>query len=54
MDVVAHAFDPSTWEAEGGRWISKFRASLVYRASSRTANVHRETLSRKKEKKRNN
>jgi hypothetical protein len=35
--VVVHAFNPSTWEAEAGRWISKFKASLIYRVSSRTA-----------------
>jgi hypothetical protein len=37
--MVAHAFNPSTWEAEagGGRRISEFEASLVYRVSSRTA-----------------
>ena len=36
--VVAHAFNPSTWEAEaGGSPSSEFEASLVYRASSRTA-----------------
>jgi hypothetical protein len=35
--VVAHAFNPSTREAEAGRWISEFEASLVYRVSSRTA-----------------
>jgi hypothetical protein len=44
--VVAHAFNPSTREAEAG--ISEFKASLVYRVSSRTARAtHRETLSRK-------
>jgi hypothetical protein len=43
--VVAHAFNPSIWEAEG-RWISEFEASLVYRVSSRTA-TWTETLSRK-------
>jgi hypothetical protein len=32
--MVAHAFNPSTWEAEAG---SEFEASLVYRVSSRTA-----------------
>jgi hypothetical protein len=32
--VVAHAFNPITWEAEAG--ISEFEASLVYRVSSRT------------------
>ena len=41
--MVAHAFNPSTWEAE---------ASLVYKVSSRTARgLHRETLSRKERKK---
>ena len=35
--VVAHAFNPSTWEAEAGG--SEFEASLVYRVSSRTARV---------------
>jgi hypothetical protein len=34
--VVAHTFNPSTWEARGRR-ISEFEASLVYRVSSRTA-----------------
>jgi hypothetical protein len=35
--VVTHACNPSTWESEAGRQITKFEASLVYRASSRTA-----------------
>jgi hypothetical protein len=35
--VVAHGFNPSTWEAEAGG--SEFEASLVYRVSSRTARV---------------
>jgi hypothetical protein len=38
--LVAHAFNPSTWEAEAGRFlrrISEFKASLVYKVSSRTA-----------------
>jgi hypothetical protein len=34
--VVAHTFDPSTWGGRG-RQISEFKASLVYRMSSRTA-----------------
>jgi hypothetical protein len=34
--VMAHTFNPSTWEAEAGE-ISEFKASLVYRVSSRTA-----------------
>jgi hypothetical protein len=33
-----------------GRWISEFEASLVYKVSSRTARLHRETLSRTKTK----
>jgi hypothetical protein len=39
----------------GGRgdWTSDFEASLVYRVSSRTAGLHRETLSRKTNKKTN-
>jgi hypothetical protein len=35
--VVAHAFHPSTWEADAGKRISEFKVSLVYRVSSRTA-----------------
>jgi hypothetical protein len=35
--VVAHAFNPSTWEAEAGRFLSEFEVSLVYRVSSRAA-----------------
>jgi hypothetical protein len=34
--VVAHAFNPSTGEAEAGRFLS-FEASLVYKVNSRTA-----------------
>jgi hypothetical protein len=34
--VVAHVFNPSTWEAEVGG-SQEFEASLVYRVSSRTA-----------------
>jgi hypothetical protein len=41
--VVAHAFNPSTWEAE---------ASLVYKVSSRTARaIQRNPISKKKKKK---
>jgi hypothetical protein len=35
--MVTHAFNPSTQEADRGRRISEFEASLVYRVSSRTA-----------------
>jgi hypothetical protein len=34
-----------------GRRISEFEVSLVYKVSSRTARLHRETLSQKKKKK---
>jgi hypothetical protein len=47
--VVAHAFNPSTWEAEAGRFlISEFKASLVFRVSSRTArDIQRNLVSEK-------
>jgi hypothetical protein len=46
--VVTHAFNPST---EGiHRRISEFKASLVYRASSRTAKATQKTLVSKKQK----
>jgi hypothetical protein len=46
--VVAHAFNPSTWEAEAGGF-SEFEASLVYRVSSRTARAtQRNPVSKKK------
>jgi hypothetical protein len=37
--IVAHdAFNPRTWEAEAGEFLSsEFEVSLVYRVSSRTA-----------------
>jgi hypothetical protein len=35
--VVAHTFNPSTWETETGEY--KFEASLVYRVSSRRARL---------------
>jgi hypothetical protein len=45
--VVAHAFNPGTWEAEAGG----FLASLVYRVSSRTARAtQRNPISEKKKK----
>jgi hypothetical protein len=48
--VVAHAFNPSTWEAEAGGWISEFEAGLVYKVSSRTATLYiqRNPVSKKK------
>jgi hypothetical protein len=45
--VVAHTFNPSTREC-GGRWISEFEASLVYKVSSRTARaIQRNPVSKK-------
>ena len=37
--LVVHTFNPSTWEALAGlggrgRWVSEFKASVVYRVSS--------------------
>jgi hypothetical protein len=49
--VVAHAFNPSTWEAEAGGFL-EFEASLVYRVSSRTAKAtQRNPVSKKAKKK---
>jgi hypothetical protein len=48
---MAHAFNPSTWEAEAGGFLSS-EASLVYRVSSRTARaIQRTPVSKKKKKK---
>jgi hypothetical protein len=48
--VVAHAFDPSTREAEASRFL-EFEASLVYRVSSRTARAtQRNPVSKNKNK----
>ena len=48
--VVAHAFNPSIWEAEAGG-ISEFEASLVYKVSSRTARaIQRNPASKNKTK----
>jgi hypothetical protein len=43
--VVAHAFNPSTWEAEAGGFLSS-RPTW-----STQPGLHRETLSKKKKKK---
>ena len=53
--MVAHIFNPSTWEAEAGRSLSsrEFKASLTYKVSSRTARTAKETLSRKTKNKQN-
>jgi hypothetical protein len=41
--VEAYTFSPRTQEAD--KQISEFKASLVYRVSSRTDRLHSETLS---------
>ena len=46
--MVVHAFNPSTWEAEGGGF--EFKASLVYRVSSRTATAAQKSPVSKKKK----
>jgi hypothetical protein len=49
--VVVHAFNPSTWEAEAGGFLS-FQDSLVYKVSSRTAwALQRNPVSKKKKTK---
>jgi hypothetical protein len=47
--VVAHAFNPSTWEAEAGRFLSSRTASLVYKVSYRTARTNPVKTKNKKE-----
>jgi hypothetical protein len=52
--MVAHAFNPSTQEAEG-RWISEFEASLVYKVSYRTARaIQRNPVSKNQNNNNNN
>jgi hypothetical protein len=49
--VVAHAFNPSTWEAEVGGFLSS-RPAWVYRVSSRTARaIQRNPVSEKQKQK---
>ena len=51
--VVVYACNPSTLGGRG-RWISEFKASLVYRASSRTARAtQRNPVSNKQNKQTN-
>jgi hypothetical protein len=48
--VVVHAFNPSTQEAEAGRFLM-FEASLVYKVSSRTARaIQRNPVSKNQKK----
>ena len=47
--MVVHAFNPSTWEAEAGEFLSS-EASLVYKVSSRTARaIKRNPVSKNKQ-----
>jgi hypothetical protein len=50
--MMVHAFNPSTWEAEAGRFL-EFEASLVYRVSFRTARATQRNPVLKKAKKQN-
>jgi hypothetical protein len=52
-NVVAHTFNPSTWEAEAGEFLN-FKASLVYRVSSRTARATQRNPVQKKTNKQTN
>jgi hypothetical protein len=47
--LVAHVFNPRTWEAEAGRFLSS-RPSLVYKVSSRTARATQRNPVSKKNK----
>ena len=52
--MVAHTFNPSTWEAEAGGSL-EFEASLVYKVSSRTARaIQRNPVSKKQQQQNNN
>jgi hypothetical protein len=50
--VVVHTFNLSTWEVGRGRWISEFKASLVYTVSSRAARATQKNPVSEKKKKR--
>jgi hypothetical protein len=50
--VVAHAFNPSTWEAEEGGFLSS-RPAWSTKWIPRQLGLHRETLSRKTNKQTN-
>jgi hypothetical protein len=46
--VVAHAFNPSTWEAEAGRF---FSSRSAWSTEFLDSGIYRETLSQKKKRK---
>jgi hypothetical protein len=53
LGVEAHAFNPSTWEAEAGGSLAFEAENLVYRASSRMVRVtQRNPISKDKQTKR--
>lgn len=37
LGMVLRAFNPRAWESEAGRLLFEFKASLVYRVSSKLA-----------------
>jgi hypothetical protein len=49
LGVVLHAFNPSTWEAEAGRFLSSSQPGL--QSQFQDSQGYRETLSRKTKKK---
>ena len=50
--MVAHTFNPTKHLGGRDRWISEFKASLVYRVSSRTAKaIQRNPVSKNQTKK---
>jgi hypothetical protein len=52
--MVVHAFNPSTWKAEAGGFLSSKSEFLVYRVSSRTARaIQRNPDSKNKNKQTN-
>ena len=46
--VVAHAFNPSTWEAEAGKFLSSRPAWSTKRVPGQSG-LHRETMSRQQQ-----
>jgi hypothetical protein len=45
--ISSRVFNPSTQEAEASKWISEFKASLVYKATSGTARATQKDLVQK-------
>jgi hypothetical protein len=53
QEVVAHTFNPSTWEAEAGRFLSSRPAWFTQQVPGQP-NLHRETLSENRQTKNSN